>query len=188
MVNIYCVKWGTKYDRSFVEKLKTSIEKNLTIEYKFNCFTDKPEKDYDIPITHPELRGVWHKLALFQFTGENLFFDLDIKINDNIDFLAERFDKFTCVDSTPWKKHKIRSLAINNDTLINTSIMRWTDNKKIFDKFLKHRDLYLRLYQGIDRFIWNEEIKHSTFKGTAISSWQEGIENNTIVLYNGRYV
>ena len=70
MVNVYCVKWGTKYDRSFVENLKTSIEKHFTIEHKFICFTDKPEKDYDIPITHPELRGVWHKLALFQFTGE----------------------------------------------------------------------------------------------------------------------
>ena len=146
MINVYCVKWGTKYDRGFVERLKTSIEKHFTIKHKFNCFTDKPEKDYDIPITHPELRGVWHKLALFQFTGENLFFDLDVKINDNIDFLAERFDKF-----------------------------------------MKHRDLYLRLYKGIDRFIWNEQIGHTTFKGNAISSWQEGIEDNTIVLYNGRY-
>ena len=35
MVNVYCVKWGTKYDRSFVENLKTSIEKHFTIEHKF---------------------------------------------------------------------------------------------------------------------------------------------------------
>jgi len=53
---------------------------------------------------------------------------------------------------------------------------------------MEHRDLYLRLYTGIDRFIWNEGIGHTTFNGNAISSWQEGIENNTIVLYNGRYV
>ena len=26
-------------------------------------------------------------------------------------------------------------------------------------------------------------IKYKTFQGTAISSWQEGIEDNTIVLY-----
>ena len=97
-------------------------------------------------------------------------------------------DSFTCVDSSPWKKHKIRTLAINNDTLINTSIMRWTDNRKVFNKFLKHRDLYLRLYKGIDRFIFNENVSYKTFKGEAISSWQEGIENNTIVLYNGKYV
>ena len=188
MVNVYCVKWGTKYDRSFVEKLKESIERHFTIEHKFNCFTDRPEKDYDIPVTHPELRGVWHKLSLFQFTGENLFFDLDIKINDNINFLTDEWKTFTCIDSSPWKKHKLSTLAINNDTLINTSIMRWTDNKKVFDKFIEKRDLYLRLYTGIDRYIWNEGIGYTTFKGSAISSWQEGIENNTIVLYNGKYV
>ena len=79
-----------------------------TVEHKFNCLTDKLEKDYDIPVTHPELRVVFHKLTLFQFTGDNLFFDLDIKINDNIDFLASEFDKFTCIDSTPWKKEKLK--------------------------------------------------------------------------------
>ena len=41
MVNVYCVKVGTKYDRSFVEKLKSSIEKHFTIEHKFYCLTDK---------------------------------------------------------------------------------------------------------------------------------------------------
>ena len=28
---------------------------------------------------------------------------------------------------------------------------------------------------------------YKTFKGTAISSWQEGIEDNTIVLHNQKY-
>ena len=188
MVDVYCVKWGKKYNRDFVEKLKDSIEKHLTVNHNFKCFTDEVEKDYDIPITNPELRGVWHKLSLFQFKGQCLFFDLDIKINDNIDFLASEFDKFTVIDSTPWKKEKLKSLIINNDTLVNSSIMRWSDNTKILEKFLKKRDLYLRLYSGIDRFIFNEDIKYKYFKGDQISSWQEGNENNTIVLYNGKYV
>ena len=37
MVKVYCVKVGTKYDRSFVEKLKSSIEKHLTIKHEFYC-------------------------------------------------------------------------------------------------------------------------------------------------------
>lgn len=188
MIDVYCVKVGEKYDRSFVEKLKSSISKHLTINHKFYCLTDNVEKDYDIPVTHPELRGVFHKLTLFQFTGNCLYFDLDIEINDNIDFLASEFDKFTVIDSTPWKKEKLRTLLINNDTLVNSSIMRWSDNTKILEKFLKKRDLYLRLYSGIDRFIFNEDIKYKYFKGDQISSWQEGNENNTIVLYNGKYV
>ena len=115
MVNVYCVKWGTKYDRSFVENLKTSIKKHFTIEHKFNCLTDKPEKDYDIPVTHPELRGVWHKLSLFQYTGNNLFFDLDIKINSNINFLAEKF---------------LNVFIINFSTTLNTSSCSTNDISK----------------------------------------------------------
>ena len=65
--------------------------------------------------------------------------------------------------------------------------MRWTDSRRIFNNFLRKRDLYLRLYKGIDRYIYNEDIHYKLFKGTAISSWQEGVEDNTIVLYNNRY-
>ena len=41
--------------------------------------------------------------------------------------------------------------------------MRWTDNRKDIRKVLKKRDLYLRLYSGIDRFIYNEDIKYKYF-------------------------
>ena len=54
MIDVYCVKVGEKYDRSFVEKLKSSISKHLSINHKFYCLTDNVEKDYDIPVTHPE--------------------------------------------------------------------------------------------------------------------------------------
>ena len=108
MVNVYCVKVGKKYGREFVEKLKDSISKHLTVEHKFNCLTDKVQEDYDIPVTHPELRGVFHKLTLFQFTGNCLYFDLDIDINDNIDFLASEFDKFTVVNSSSWQQQSLK--------------------------------------------------------------------------------
>ena len=92
MIDVYCVNVGTKYNRDFDQKLKESVAKHLTLEHTFTCLTDKPEKDYDMAVTHPELRGVFHKLSLFQFTGNCLFFDLDILINDNIDFLTSEFD------------------------------------------------------------------------------------------------
>ena len=150
--------------------------KDVETSYKdtvFNFF-----KKYNIP---------WYRLIIVSPSPDNLFFDLDIKINGDINFLADRFDTFTCIDSSPWKLHKIDRLEFRNDTLINTSIMRWTDSRKIFNDFIRKRDLYLRLYKGIDRYIYNEDIKYKTFQGTAISSWQEGIEDNTIVLYNNRY-
>ena len=56
---VYTVIMGTDYDLPH-----TIADKNVC----YICFTDNPEKDYDITITHPELRGVFHNLALFQFT------------------------------------------------------------------------------------------------------------------------
>ena len=32
----------------------------------------KPEKEYDQPVQYPYLKGVWHKLALFEKVGKNL--------------------------------------------------------------------------------------------------------------------
>ena len=158
MIDVYCVNVGTKYNRGFDQKLKESVAKHLTLEHNFICLTDKPEKDYDRQVTHPELRGVFHKLSLFQYTGKCLFFDLDIAINDNINFLASDFGDLTVVDSSPWKQDSLRDplkFRMTQNTLINSSIMRWSDERKVFEKFCKHRDMYLRLYTGIDRFIFN---------------------------------
>tara|TARA_B100000965_G_C19592800_1_gene758712 strand:- start:2253 stop:2873 length:621 start_codon:yes stop_codon:yes gene_type:complete len=198
MINVYCVKWGTKYDRSFVEKLKSSVAKHLTVPHRFTCLTDKPEMDYDEGLEYPELSGVWHKLSLFEKVGINnkcLYFDLDIEINGNIDFLVwneEDFEKLTLINSMNWKALKSDDrFRYRNNTLINSSIMRWSNSYDIFEKFMEKRDLYLRLYTGIDRFIFNERnrlsIKYRTFKTEEISSWQEDIKTNTIMIYNGKY-
>ena len=196
-VDVYCVKWGTKYDRSFVEKLKDSVEKHLTVKHKFHCLTDKPEEDYDEEIFVPYLHGVWNKMTLFSKIGKCLYFDLDVEINGNIDWLVwneEDFDKLTLINSMSWVDPKLMSLdrfIFRNNTFINSSVMRWGDSYKIFERFMEKRDLYIRLYSGIDRFIFNERnrinLKYRTFQTNEISSWQEGIKNNTIMIYNGKY-
>ena len=191
MIDVYCVNVGTKYNRDFDQKLKESVAKHLTLEHTFTCLTDKPEKEYDMAVTHPELRGVFHKLSLFQFTGDCLFFDLDILINDNIDFLASDFNSLTVINSSPWKQQSLKEplkFRLTQNTLINSSIMRWTDQRKVFERFIKHRDLYVRLYSGIDRYIYNEGVSYKTFMGDQISSWQEGTKHNTIMLHNQKYV
>jgi hypothetical protein len=55
MNNILCMNWGDKYDDSYVEKLKEQCEANCTVPFKFWCFTDKPEKEWHIPIPWPGL-------------------------------------------------------------------------------------------------------------------------------------
>ena len=191
MIDVYCVNVGTKYTREFDQKLKDSVAKHLTLEHTFTCVTDRPEKDYDKPVTHPELRGVFHKLSLLQFTGSCLLFDLDILINNNINFLASNFDGLTLVDSSPWKQQSLKEplkFRVTQNTLVNSSIMRWSDQRHVFEKFIQRRDLYVRLYSGIDRYIYNEQVKYNYFMGDQISSWQEGVRHNTILLHNQKYV
>ena len=188
MLTVYCVRWGDKYPRHFVEDLKDSVANNLSVPHQFVCYTDNPEFGYDRPVKYPFLRGVWHKLALLENTGDSLFFDLDIKINSNIDFLCEDFNNFSLIDSTPWKGVKDDYVfRITQNTMVNSSIMRWSNHDHIFKKFMEHRDMYLRLYSGIDRFIYNEQVDYQLIKSNNITSWLENIDNSAIVLYNGKY-
>ena len=198
MIDVYCVKVGDKYDRSFVEKLKDGVSKHLKTKHNFHCVTDKPEKEYDQPVQYPYLKGVWHKLSLFEKVGKNLFFDLDVEINGDIDFLVwnhEDFKKLHVIDSTNWVSNSMgqseMKFATRNNTFINSSVMRWEDSYSIFEKFIEKRDLYLRLYEGIDRFIYNERerlgLKYKTFLTNKISSWQENVKKNNIMIYNGKY-
>ena len=98
-VNIICMKWGNKFPASYVNKLYAMVEKNLTIPFRFVCFTEdgsdicsdveiQPLPELDLPDNIPE-RG-WRKLSVFSenfggLSGKTLFLDLDVVIVDNID-------------------------------------------------------------------------------------------------------
>ena len=55
MLTVYCVRWGDKYPRHFVEDLKDSIANNLSVPHQFVCYTDNPEFEYDRPVKYPFL-------------------------------------------------------------------------------------------------------------------------------------
>ncbi len=194
LYNVYCVKWGDKYNRDFVTRLKDSVESNTTLDIKFWCYTDQPEEEYDIPVKYPYLRGVWHKLALLEFTGPSIFFDLDIEIKNNIDFLFTDFQEFTLIDSSRWKSKRsfdkdIFRFRLYNDSRVNSSFMRWWSSESIFKQFMANRDTYLRLYNGIDGFIYNENISYRLLKDIHVASWQQEECNDEapIFLWNQRY-
>ena len=97
MINVVCLKWGTKYGSEYVNKLYNGVKRNTTIKFKFHCFTeDTTGLNVDI-IAHPlpfnTLEGWWNKLYLFSNDlpipiGEKIFFiDLDTLIVSNIDEL-----------------------------------------------------------------------------------------------------
>lgn len=99
MVNIICMKWGTKYPADYVNKLHNMVARHLTLLYRFVCLTDDgsgidprvevfPIPKIPNPSNGPE-RG-WTKLVTFSPTlydlqGATLFLDLDIIITGNMD-------------------------------------------------------------------------------------------------------
>tara|TARA_Y100001937_G_C7121452_1_gene332807 strand:- start:871 stop:1443 length:573 start_codon:yes stop_codon:yes gene_type:complete len=188
MINVFCLKCDKKYNRRFVTKLKDSVNKHLTKKHKFFCMTDKPEEKWDIPIVR-KFPDVWNKMHFLNYVGDSLYFDLDIEIHDNIDFLADDFEHFTIVDSRRWKKQKEDlGFKVSNNTFINSSIMRWSFAQDIYQKFANNSDTYLRLYKGIDRFIYNENISYKYFNTDKIMSWkEENYSKKVISLYNGRF-
>jgi len=188
VINVYCLKWGTKYDRHFVEDLKSKLSKYLTVDHNFICYTDAPEKEYDIKIEN-NLPHVWNKLSLLQFSGDSLYFDLDINITDNVNFLTEDFTDFTVIDSRAWKNNKEDlKFKITSNTFVNSSIMRWSNHYDIYNNFIKNCNTYMRIYKGIDRYIYNENIDYKYFSNEKIISWKsENFSEKAIVLYNGRY-
>jgi len=98
-VNIICMKWGDKFPPSYVNKLYAMVERNLSLPFRFVCFTEKAEgirseveiqalPELNLPNNIPE-RG-WRKLTVFAkdfggLSGKTLFLDLDIVIVDTID-------------------------------------------------------------------------------------------------------
>jgi len=188
VINVYCLKWGTKYDRHFVEDLKSKLSKYLTVDHNFICYTDAPEKEYDIKIEN-NLPHVWNKLSLLQFSGDSLYFDLDINITDSVNFLTEDFTDFTVIDSRAWKNNKEDlKFKITSNTFVNSSIMRWSNHYDIYNNFIKNCNTYMRIYKGIDRYIYNENIDYKYFSNEKIISWKsENFSEKAIVLYNGRY-
>jgi hypothetical protein len=97
MNNVVCLKVGDKYDAEYVNKLYRACKRNLTIDFKFHCFTEDDsylDKDmiiHELPVKdYPFIKAWWwkaylHKEGLFDQTDTNLYIDLDMVIVDNID-------------------------------------------------------------------------------------------------------
>ena len=104
MIDIICLKWGTKFGPEYVNNLYSGIARNTTVDFRFHCFTDdvtgvRPEVFcHDLPKLN--ITGWWYKLWLFsnelRFNpGDRImFFDLNTLVTGNIDdILSHECDK-----------------------------------------------------------------------------------------------
>ena len=155
-----CVKWGTKYSAEHVNRLYRMARRNISLPFTFYCYTEDPT-DIDpaiiiIPLDLSlNLEAWWWKLTMFKendLVGINLFFDLDVVIQNNIDNLFDKAipNKLTLIDRSVFDTIQ--------EYMYNSSIMVWHNNQmtSLYDTFIQRSTYFTNVYSGIDRLFTNE--------------------------------
>lgn len=107
MIQVACVKWGTKYGAGYVNGMYQAVVKHTPHEVRFVCITDRLDDDYDegihvrpfpdfgVPLEAVNRCNCRGKLAIF-FDGilqpgiETIFLDLDTMVCGDLGVLAQR--------------------------------------------------------------------------------------------------
>lgn len=173
--NVIVVKWGDKFSAEHVNRLYRMAKLNLTLPFNFYCHTEDPTDIYSevniIPLDESlPLEKWWWKLTLFKennLSGINLYLDLDVVIQNNIDHLFDKAvkNKITLIfNDEDWTENILYNVDPKTAPEYNSSIMLWhnNENTEIYNKFSNNIDLYQRLYLGIDRF-FTHEIDQNNF-------------------------
>ena len=182
-MNIVCVKWGTKYGPDYVNKLYSMVQRNMSIDFQFFCYTDDvnglDSEIHTIPI-ESDLVEWWPKIDLLNIMtrGETILFDLDVVILNPLERLCSTKTRTVSVLYSQWKEGYVQPLAKEKfPTLYNSSIMKWTDKQgqEVYQYFQKHKQSILFKYSGIDRFLFNEQVHVDTLPTSIAYSYWKGV-------------
>jgi hypothetical protein len=195
MINIYTVKWGTKYNVDHVNKILEQCREHITTDFDFYCLTEHTIGLHSdvIVIPFPEdnyYEKWWNKLYLFDKQvvsqqGEKLFLDLDIVIQNNIDCIIDHDpeDGLTFV-RTHW--HNMQKMKRDTQDIpraytdLNSSVLRWNDRLDV-DKITKfvtdYPDQMFFYYRGLDNLFGHKRenlLKINFFPSGWVYSYNYG--------------
>ena len=172
---ISCVKWGDKFSHVHVNRLYRMCQKNMQEEFTFTCYTEDPT-DIDgginiIPLDESlDLETWWWKLCLFQNTSDevNLFFDLDVVIQNDITHIKDYVekDKLMMIKAywKPWLENPVPTIKRQYDMNLNSSVLLWTgDLTDIWNRFIDDPEFYMMKYKGIDSHLCFDHTEKLNF-------------------------
>jgi len=156
-VTVLCVKFGTKYGREYIERLRNMVSRHLTVPYEFVCITDD---QHPIPGVRSIVQPIknykkiwWHKVHMFDpglpIQGRILYFDLDVVIHNNIDKLTiGHGNTFLGIKDFNRKFHPAWMY-------LNSSVMSWIHGTQthIYQQFNNNPNEAQKL-QGDQDWIW----------------------------------
>tara|TARA_B100000282_G_scaffold296707_1_gene279658 strand:- start:15830 stop:16555 length:726 start_codon:yes stop_codon:yes gene_type:complete len=183
-VNIICMKWGDKYDASYVNKLYNMVSRNLIREFRFICLTDNNSgllssiESYEIPkLNLPEgipERG-WTKLVtfsknIFDIKGQCLFLDLDLIIVDNIDQFFDLHGDFFIIKD-----------FVRKDTTGNSSVYRFEMGKfsDVLENFEKNFKKIRAKFRNEQEYLSDYMLKNHSLKYWPIE-WCQSFKKNCV--------
>ena len=168
---IVCLKWGNKYDATYVNNLYNMVKRNCTLDYEFVCFTDNTTGINDEIRTEPipQIPGMkgaigwWYKPMFFNkkfpIRGTLLYFDLDVVIFRNIDklFTHKPGEFLICRD--------FNRFVIKNYQKFNSSVFRINtgQHSNVYDEFVRNPSEPIRRYHGDQDWIRAKIMKNFDF-------------------------
>jgi len=167
---IACMKWGTRYGPEFVNRLFSSVKRNMNSDFRFICFTDDvTQLDKQIetfplpPISLPENIAwtPWRKLSLWQNPiarlehGDILILDIDLVITGSLEPFFTYAPGDYCV---------IENWTQIGQNIGNTSVFRIPIGKykKIYTQINTHPDKILARYRIEQQYI-SDQIPEQKF-------------------------
>lgn len=165
-ITVLCVRFGNRYGREYVERLRNMVSRNCTIPYEFTCLTDDNHPIEGVKnIYQPNagyVKGWWHKVHMFDpnlpLKKRVLYFDLDVVIHNKINKLVEHDSKnFLGIQDFNRKFHP----SWNS---LNSSVLCWNHGSEahIWNDFCKDIKTAQRLH-GDQDWIWKTSKDHIKF-------------------------
>jgi hypothetical protein len=208
VITFACVWTGNKYDRVYVERLRSGIRRHCPshIKYDFVCLTDKPNLGSwsAIDIGGYNLDGWWNKLTLFESEwredGPVIYFDLDMVITGDLSPLAALAEKMSdsqrlaiCANFTRAAGHpdwpcRYGSCAMILGGFMDDYIWRtfWTKEREFIADAGRLGDQYLIEYLEPNAMILQEHLPKNFFVGYRDFAERQP-EGNAVAVFAGRH-
>ncbi len=204
LVNVLCMKWGTKYPADYVNRLYSMVARNMARPFRFVCLTEDgvglddnidvfPLPQSAVNLAGPE-RG-WNKLSVFAadlygLSGKVLCLDLDLIITGSLDDLFDYPGEVMIVKD--W---------IKTDGTGNSSVYRFEvgAHPEVLAKFEKSFDSIKKTYRNEQEYLsaellakgalkyWPDEWCRS-FKRHCIKPFSFFLARETVIPKNARII
>lgn len=179
--NFICLKWGTRYPASYVNRLHRMVLRHFSGALRFYCLTDDATgldpSVIPLPLRVDGLVGYWNKLALFQpdfhgIEGNLIYLDLDLVITGSIDFLADHPGDFVIIRN--WSRRH----------MWNSSVMRFRvgDYTQVWEEFIKDRSGIMERLNGDQEWLFECLPDASIWPSDRIVSYKKSLASEAFPL------